>query len=338
MSRARHRRRRLHRQPRREGAARRRAATSSSTTISAPGHRGARPQRRRRAARIGRHPATRPRLREVMSAHGVDAVMHFAAWLSVGESVSEPIGYYENNVGGALAVLGAMVEAGVPHFIFSSTARDLRRARSRRRSPRAIRSAPINAYGETKLAIERALPHFERAYGLRSVALRYFNAAGADPDGALGEDHHPEIHLIPARHRRGPRPRRLVDLRRRLPDARRHLPARLRPRRPTWRRRTCWRSSRLRAGGPSAAYNLGNGRPTSVREVIDAVERVTGRPVPSRPARAGRRSRRCSSRRARRSAQRARLDAPATRTSTSSSRPPGAGARRTAADTAETDR
>ena len=100
-------------------------------------------------------------------------------------------------------------------------------SRSRRRSPKRIRSSPINSYGETKLAVERALPHFERAYGLRSVALRYFNAAGADPDGELGEDHSPEIHLIPRAidaATGGPRP---AGVRRRLPDAGRHLPARL---------------------------------------------------------------------------------------------------------------
>jgi UDP-glucose 4-epimerase len=221
------------------------------------------------------------RLRNVMSAHGVSAVMHFAAWLSVGESVKEPIAYYENNVGGALAVLRAMVETRVPHFIFSSTAATFGNPIE---TPitESHPQRPINTYGETKLAIERALPHFERAYGVRSVTLRYFNAAGADPDGALGEDHHPEIHVIP----------RAIDaaLGRdafsiygddyETPDG------------------TCLRDyvhvadlasahllslESLRAGGESAAYNLGNGRPTSVREVVNAVERVTGRTVPVTP-------------------------------------------------------
>jgi len=219
------------------------------------------------------------RLRAVMAAHRVDAVMHFAAWLSVGDSVKAPIAYYENNVGGALAVLQAMVDAQVPRFIFSSTAATfgipLETPITESHPQR-----PINAYGETKLAVERALPHFERAYGLRSVTLRYFNAAGADPDGCLGEDHHPEIHVIP----------RAIDaaLGRDTfsihggdyptPDG------------------TCLRDyvhvsdlasahvlalDALRAGGESAAYNLGNGRPVSVREVADAVGRVTGRPVPA---------------------------------------------------------
>jgi UDP-glucose 4-epimerase len=219
------------------------------------------------------------RLREVMAAHRVEAVMHFAAWLSVGESVRQPIAYYENNVGGALAVLRAMVETGVPHFIFSSTAATFGNPIE---TPitESHPQQPINAYGETKLAIERALPHFERAYGLRSVTLRYFNAAGADPDGVLGEDHDPEIHVIP----------RAIDaaLGRdtfavfgadyETPDG------------------TCLRDyvhvsdlasahvlalESLRAGGESSAYNLGNGRPTSVRAVVDAVERVTGRKVPA---------------------------------------------------------
>ena len=219
------------------------------------------------------------RLREIFAAHRVDAVMHFAAWLSVGESVKDPVGYYENNVGGALAVLRAMAESQVPHLIFSSTAATFGDPVE---TPitEAHPQRPINTYGETKLAIERALPHFERAYGIRSVTLRYFNAAGADPEGLLGEDHDPEIHVIP----------RAIDaaLGRDTfaiygadydtPDG------------------TCVRDyvhvtdlasahvlslESLRRGGESASYNLGSGRPTSVREVVDAVGRVTGRPVPA---------------------------------------------------------
>ena len=138
----------------------------------------------------------RDRVRDVLAGRGFDAVMHFAAWLLVGESVKDPINYYDNNVGGALAVLGAMAGAGVRSFIFSSTCATFG-------EPTAVpideghSQRPINWYGETKLAVERALPHFERAYGIRSVVLRYFNAAGADPAGVIGEDHRPEIHLIP---------------------------------------------------------------------------------------------------------------------------------------------
>jgi UDP-glucose-4-epimerase GalE len=218
------------------------------------------------------------RLSTVLRTHQADAVMHFAAWLSVGDSVRDPIAYYRNNVSGALAVLQAMVATGARHFIFSSTAATFGNPVE---TPitEAHPQRPINAYGETKLAIERALPHFERAYGIKWTALRYFNAAGADPDGALGEDHHPEIHVIP----------RAIDaaLGRdsfaifgddyETPDG------------------TCLRDyihvmdlasahiaalDALRGGGTSTSFNLGNGQPTSVRDVVDAVERVTGRPVP----------------------------------------------------------
>lgn len=219
------------------------------------------------------------RLTSVMQAHGVDAVMHFAARLSVGESVADPAGYYDTNVTGSLSVLRAMAAAGVRQFVFSSTAATFGNPVE---TPitEAHPQRPINAYGETKLAVERALPHFERAYGIRWTALRYFNAAGADPDGALGEDHDPEIHVIP----------RAIDaaLGRAsfsvygddydTPDG------------------TCLRDyvhvtdlasahllalGALAAGGASTAYNLANGRPISVREVVAAVERVTGRPVPA---------------------------------------------------------
>jgi UDP-glucose-4-epimerase GalE len=210
--------------------------------------------------------------------HRIDAVMHFAAWLLVGESVANPLPYYENNVGGAVAVLGAMAEAGVPAFIFSSTAATFgepERAPIDEEHPQR----PINAYGETKLAIERALPHFERAYGVRSVVLRYFNAAGADPDGVLGEDHRPEVHLIPKAidATLGGEPLAIFGDDYPTPDG------------------TCLRDyvhvvdladahllalTHLQGGGASRAYNLGIGRPFSVREVLQAVEAVAGRPVP----------------------------------------------------------
>jgi UDP-glucose 4-epimerase len=218
------------------------------------------------------------RLREIFASHRVDAVMHFAASLSVAESVYDPLAYYDNNVAGALAVLRAMADSGVRHFIFSSTAATFGNPVETPITERHPQR-PINAYGETKLAVERALPHVERAYGIRSIALRYFNAAGADPDGRLGEDHHPEVHVIPraidAALGRGAFAMFGADYE--TPDG------------------TCLRDyvhvsdlasahllalQSLRAGGASAAYNLGNGRPTSVREVVEAVERVTGRKVP----------------------------------------------------------
>jgi UDP-glucose-4-epimerase GalE len=227
------------------------------------------------------------RVREAIRDHGVDAVMHFAAWLSVGDSVRDPAGYYRNNVVGALSVLDAMVAENVRHFVFSSTAAVFGNPIETPISERHPKQ-PINAYGETKLAIEHALPHYETAYGIRSIVLRYFNAAGADPEGELGEDHTPELHLIP----------RAVDaaLGRAsfqvfgqdydTPDG------------------TCLRDyvhvtdlaaahilalAALRSGASSTQYNLGNGRPTSVKDVIDSVERVVRRKVPYTvgPRRAG---------------------------------------------------
>ncbi|MBA3640002.1 MAG: UDP-glucose 4-epimerase GalE [Acidobacteriota bacterium] len=218
------------------------------------------------------------RLRRALRDHACESVMHFAAWLSVGESVRDPAGYYRNNVLGALAVLDAMVAEQVHSLVFSSTAAVFGNPVETPITEDHPKQ-PINSYGETKLAIERALPHYERAYGVRAVVLRYFNASGADPDGELGEDHSPELHLIP----------RAIDaaLGRdtfqifgedyETPDG------------------TCLRDyihvtdladahilamDSLRSGGQSATYNLGNGRPTSVREIVDAVARVTGTPVP----------------------------------------------------------
>ena len=151
--------------------------------------------------------------------HGVDAAMHFAAWLSVGDSVTDPAGYYRNNVTGSIGLLDGLSRAGVTRLIFSSTCAtygEPQRVPIDETHPQQ----PINAYGETKLAVERALPHFETAYGLRSIALRYFNAAGADPDGLLGEDHAPEIHIIPRAIFAAQGHRHAQGVRRGLPDRR----------------------------------------------------------------------------------------------------------------------
>jgi UDP-glucose-4-epimerase GalE len=218
------------------------------------------------------------RLTDILKSRRIAAVMHFAASLSVGASVRDPAGYYANNVIGALSVLQAMVSAGVRTLVFSSTAAvfgNPEQTPIMEDHPRR----PINPYGETKLAVERALPHYERAYGVRSVALRYFNAAGADPDGDLGEDHDPEEHVIPraldAALGRGsfqvfgddydtPDGTCLRDYVHVTDLAEAHVLA----------------LDSLVSGGPSAIYNLGNGRPTSVRQVVDAVKRVTGKAVP----------------------------------------------------------
>jgi UDP-glucose-4-epimerase GalE len=217
-------------------------------------------------------------LRHTLRAHDIFAVMHFAAFLDVGESVREPAKYYRNNVVGALSVLEAMAAEKVGYFVFSSTCATYGEPIE---TPIAEThpQQPINSYGESKLAVERALPHFERAYRMRWIALRYFNASGADPDGEIGEDHSPEIHLIP----------RAIDAAMGgpgltvfgddypTPDG------------------TCLRDyihvsdladAHLKAleaivdTGRSGAYNLGTGRPHSVRAVIETVERVTGRTVP----------------------------------------------------------
>jgi UDP-glucose-4-epimerase GalE len=226
-------------------------------------------------------------VRQAIRESGATAVMHFAAWLAVADSVRDPAGYYRNNVAGTLGTLEAMAAEGCKHFVFSSTCAvygEPIETPLRETHP----TAPINAYGQTKLAVEHALPHFERAYGIRSVRLRYFNAAGADPDGELGEDHSPEVHVIPRAFEAVvtgtpidifgedyPTPDgtclrdyiHVAD----LADA--HV------------RALAW----LVGGGPSATYNVGTERPSSVRDVIAAVERVTGRPVNRRsaPRRAG---------------------------------------------------
>lgn len=138
----------------------------------------------------------RERLAEVIAAHRPAAVMHLAAFAYVGESVADPAKYYRNNVTGTLNVLEAMREAGVDRMVFSSSCATYGVPEAtpiREDAPQR----PINPYGASKLMIERILADYGAAYGLQSVALRYFNAAGADPDGEIGEAHHPETHLIP---------------------------------------------------------------------------------------------------------------------------------------------
>jgi len=218
------------------------------------------------------------RLGEVLARTGASAVLHFAAWLSVADSVRDPAGYYQNNLVGALTVLDAMRACGVARFVFSSTCATYGEPAE---APlvETLTPAPVNAYGQTKLAVEQALPHFERAYGTRWIALRYFNAAGADPEGELGEAHDPEIHVIPRAFdaATGGEPLTVFGTDYPTPDG------------------TCLRDyvhvtdladahvralRRLEAGGASGVYNLGTERPASVREVLATVEAVTGRRVP----------------------------------------------------------
>jgi UDP-glucose 4-epimerase len=232
--------------------------------------------------------ADRPLLDALFARGQFDAVMHFASFIQVGESVKEPAKYYDNNVTNTLTLLDAMRAAGVQRFIFSSTAATFGEPQY---VPidEAHPQQPINPYGRTKLMVEQVLRDYEVAYGLQSVVLRYFNAAGADPEGQLGERHEPETHLIPLvlQAASGRRPHinvfgRDYD----TPDG------------------TCIRDyihiqdlceahwlaiQSLLAGKGSQAYNLGNGSGFSVQEVIDTARAITGRAIPvvDGPRRAG---------------------------------------------------
>jgi len=208
----------------------------------------------------------------------IDAVMHFAALIQVGESMREPAKYYRTNFAGTLNVLDAMRAAAVRYFIFSSSAAIFGEPQY---TPidEAHPAAPINPYGFSKWAVERVLAEYDRAYGIRSVSLRYFNAAGADPEGELGECHEPETHLIPlVLQAASGRCRSITIYGTDYPTV----------------DGTCIRDyihvddlcqAHLKAleflmrGERSAAYNLGNGLGFSVRQIIDAAERVTGRPI-----------------------------------------------------------
>ena len=221
-------------------------------------------------------------VRRALRDSGATAVVHFAALLVIADSVRDPSTYYLNNVTGTLATLDAMAAEGCRQFVFSSTCAvygEPVEVPITETHP----TAPINPYGQTKLAIEQALPHFERAYQIRSVRLRYFNAAGADPDGELGEDHTPEVHAIPRAFEAamGGAPFEIFGDDYPTPDG------------------TCLRDyihvtdladAHVRAltyldrGGASATYNVGTERPSSVREVLAAIERVSGRTVPRRTA------------------------------------------------------
>jgi UDP-glucose-4-epimerase GalE len=217
-------------------------------------------------------------IRRVMEEHTIRAVLHFAAYAYVGESMSAPRAYFSNNVRNTLNLLDVAMDCGVKTFVFSSTCATYG-------IPEAIpisedeKQRPVNPYGEAKLFIERVLHWYAQAYGLRWVALRYFNAAGADPEGEIGEDHEPETHLIPRVIQAAlgqvpavdiygtdfPTPDgtavrdyiHVVDL------AEAHVLA----------------LQHLLRGGQNLALNLGTGSGHSVREVIDTVENLSGRNV-----------------------------------------------------------
>ncbi|MFQ3544629.1 UDP-glucose 4-epimerase GalE [Halobacillus rhizosphaerae] len=227
-------------------------------------------------------------IRTLFEEQSIDAVMHFAANSLVGESVENPLKYYENNVYGTMNLLKVMAEYGVHKIVFSSTAAaygEPDQVPILEDSP----TIPANPYGETKLAVEKMLKWAEQAHGIKHVVLRYFNVAGAHPEFDIGEDHQPETHLVPiilqvALGQREhisifgddyPTPDgtcirdyiHVVDL------VRAHMLA----------------LDRLNAEKPSSVYNLGNGEGFSVKEMIDAAREVTGHEIPAElaPRRAG---------------------------------------------------
>ena len=221
----------------------------------------------------------RKRLDEVFATHRPDAVLHFAALIEVGESVKDPVAFYENNVVGALTLLSAAMSAGVDAFVFSSTCATYGLP-DQVPMDETHRQVPINPYGRTKWIIEQALKDFGTYKGLRSVMLRYFNAAGADPDGRIGEWHSPETHAIPlaieaALGRRdgfkvfgsdydtrdGTCVRDYIHV---LDLADAHVRA----------------VDYLLEGGETVELNLGTGTGTTVKELLAAISVVSGRPFP----------------------------------------------------------
>lgn len=227
-------------------------------------------------------------LDEVFRAHEIEAVIHFAAKSLVGESVRDPLAYYDNNVIGTHTLVSAMVEHGVRKAVFSSTAAvygEPQRIPIREEDP----TVPANPYGETKLAMEKMFRWCDQAYGLKSISLRYFNAAGAHPDAIIGEDHEPESHLIPLVLQVALGQREQIEM---FGDDY-----------PT-EDGTCIRDyvhvmdlanahrlalDYLRTHNRSDVFNLGNGTGFSVKQVIDTARKVTGHPIPAKvsPRRAG---------------------------------------------------
>lgn len=227
-------------------------------------------------------------LDRIFTEHQIEGVIHFAANSLVGESMKDPGKYYNNNVYGTLCLLEAMVKHGVRSIVFSSTAAVYGEPETvpiKETAP----TNPTNAYGETKLAMERMIHWFESAHGLKYVSLRYFNAAGAHPSGKIGEDHDPETHLIPLILQVALGKRESISIfggDYPTPDG------------------TCIRDyihvcdladahllavDHLIQGGDSGIYNLGNGKGFSVKEVIEIAREVTGHPIPAKmePRRAG---------------------------------------------------
>lgn len=225
----------------------------------------------------------RQTLDHLFHTYPIECVMHFAAYASVAESMTDPAKFYRLNVVGGYTLLEAMRAHGIPYLIFSSSAATYGEPQQipiREEHPQV----PTNAYGETKRAFEQMLRWYDAAFGLRSISLRYFNAAGADPDGQLGEDHHPETHLIPLVLLTALGKRQAIKIFGTdydTPDG------------------TCIRDyihvtdladahilayEALKQGAPTTAYNLGNGLGYSVREVIRTAEQVVRHHIPQEEA------------------------------------------------------
>lgn len=220
----------------------------------------------------------RPLLDRIFATHNIAAVMHFAAYAYVGESVTDPAKYYHNNVVGTLTLLEAMVAANVKKFVFSSTCATYGIPQTIPLTEEHPQN-PINPYGHSKLMVERILRDFDPAYDFKSVSFRYFNAAGADPSGLIGEDHNPETHLIPLVLQTALGKRESISIfgtDYETPDG------------------TCIRDyihvndlasahilglEYLLKGGNTDFLNLGNGAGFSVREVIETAEKITAKEI-----------------------------------------------------------
>lgn len=222
-------------------------------------------------------------LDELFTKEKIEAVVHFAAFSLVAESMKKPLKYFDNNTGGMITLLEAMHDHGIKYIVFSSTAATYgipEHMPIKESDPQV----PINPYGESKLAMEKIMKWCDKAYGIRFVALRYFNVAGAKPDGSIGEDHHPETHLVPiilqvATGKRDElsifgddyntpdgtnvrdyvHPMDLVDA---------HILA----------------IKYLQAGNPSDAFNLGSSTGFSNKQMLEAAREVTGKPIPAKMA------------------------------------------------------
>lgn len=219
-------------------------------------------------------------LDQVFQTHNIVAVMHFAAYIAVGESVKQPAEYYQNNVYGTLTLLEAMLAANVKRFVFSSTCAIYGPPKTVP-IPEDHPKNPISPYAASKLMVEQILQDFTAAYGFNAMVFRYFNAAGADPEGRLGEDHQPETHLIPLVLLTALGQRQKISI---FGTDYETLDG------------TCVRDyihvadlasahvlglKHLLEGGKTSFINLGNGNGFSVREVIETARQITGEPIPA---------------------------------------------------------